>query len=53
MHEIAFKTCSQVDIVCHCLWEMTYYGFSNKDVKKERKKLKSNIIKSIKKEEKK
>jgi len=30
---------SELDLVCHCLWEMTFCGYSNREVKKETFKL--------------
>ena len=24
-----------LDVICHCLWEMTFYGFTNEDVQEE------------------
>ena len=29
----------EVDIICHCLWEMTFMGFDEKDIRKEKRKL--------------
>lgn len=49
IHPTTFKICSQLDIVCHCLWEMTFTGFTNEDVKKEGKKL-FDLCKTAKKE---
>ncbi len=44
------KNCSKIDIICHCLWEMTFMGFSNKKVKKERNNL-TKLLKDCKKKE--
>jgi len=39
---------SEIDILCHCLWEMTYDGYSNKEVKKSAKELFGRVDKAIK-----
>ncbi|KKL97167.1 hypothetical protein LCGC14_1837140, partial [marine sediment metagenome] len=41
-----------LDIVCHALWEMTFCGYSQKKIKKERDELNRRINENIKKEEK-
>ncbi len=43
---------SNLEILCHCLWEMTWTGFSEKQIQKFIKKL-HDSAKSIKKEKKK
>lgn len=47
--EETLKENTEIDILVHCLWEMTFVGFSNKNIKNEKNKL-FNIMKSIKKE---
>jgi len=27
--------CSELDIIGHCLWEMTFYGFTQEKIKKQ------------------
>jgi hypothetical protein len=43
---------SLLDIVCHCLWEITFNGYSNTEIQAQFKELK-DLIDEIKKEEKK
>jgi len=43
---------SLIDILCHCLWEMTFFGFTSEKVKNKINKLRSDID-EIKKEYKK
>lgn len=42
------KEMSEIDIICHCLFEITFFGYSNEIISKERKKLHklSNDIKT-------
>lgn len=44
------KNLMPLDIICYCLYEMTFIGFSNKEVIGERNKL-SKMLKSIKQKE--
>ena len=34
---------SELDIISHCLFEMTFMGYSDKDIKKEKRKLKKSV----------
>lgn len=45
IHKSTVFNYSEVDIICHCLWEMTFFGFNNKDVQESIK----NVLKEIKK----
>jgi len=44
-----YKKYNKLDVICHCLYEMTFAGFSNKKVKKEKDNLKK-LLKDCKKE---
>ncbi|MFA5154727.1 MAG: DUF6557 family protein [Clostridia bacterium] len=46
----SYKICSELDIICHCLYEMTFVGFSNEKVKQERNNL-TKLLKDCKKKE--
>lgn len=43
----SLKEFNNIDIVCHCLWEMTFNGYSNKAIKKAGKRL-ANMRDNIK-----
>lgn len=47
-----FKKFDKIDIICHCLYEMTFAGFCYKEVIKERGKLFGLLKKANKKEKK-
>lgn len=44
----SLKNFSELDILVYCLWEMTWSGYSNKEVKKSAKELFSQYGKAIK-----
>ncbi len=44
IHRKTLNNFSKLDIIAHCLFEMTWFGFTNKDVKKEAK----NLFKRVK-----
>lgn len=52
IHIDSLKNYTELDIICHCLYEMTFTGFSNKEVKNEKDKLLGLLKKVYKKEKK-
>lgn len=35
--------CGEIDFICHCLWEMTFFGFSERSVTNQRSKLDKRV----------
>jgi hypothetical protein len=51
IHPSTLKRMKQLNIMAHCLWEMTFNGFASSEIAKQRNRLKS-IVKKIDKENK-
>jgi len=45
--EELLKEMSELDVICHCLWELTFMGFNDKDIRKEKYKIRK-AVKDIK-----
>lgn len=46
IHPLSFKEFTPLDILCHCLWEMTWDGFNEKEIQGKFKNL-TDIVKEI------
>ncbi len=49
IHPISMKHFSLLDIMCHCLWELTWQGFDQKSIKKRRDEI-SERLEDVKKD---
>lgn len=41
--EELLKEMSELDIICHCLWELTFMGFNDKEIRKEKYKIRKTV----------
>lgn len=41
----SFEEFSELDVLCHCLWEMTWHGYTDEEIGKHRKYLNDTVKK--------